>query len=95
MALFLVAINVILEKLGNGLKGPLFTDDLAIYIYYNNKPKSGNKSTADYHQQNRYMSGSKERTNLSTSKTINIVFRKKGKKLGTNRNRTKKPNHTQ
>ena len=31
-ALFLVAINVILGKLRNGVNGPLFTDDLAICI---------------------------------------------------------------
>ena len=29
---FLVAINGILEELGNGVDGSLFADDLAIYI---------------------------------------------------------------
>ena len=32
VTLFLVAINGILEELGNGVDGSLFADDLAIYI---------------------------------------------------------------
>ena len=34
---FLVAINGILEELGNGIDGSLFADDLAIYITTRNQ----------------------------------------------------------
>ena len=41
VTLFLVAINGILGKLGNGGDRSHYTNNLAIYIYHNKKPKGG------------------------------------------------------
>ena len=76
MCHFLVAVNSILGELGNGVDGSLFADDIAIYCISQ--------------QENKRMAGRalQKVTNkldactadkgliLSTSKTINMTFRK-------------------
>ena len=75
---FLVAINDILIKLGNGVDISLFVDDLALYITIRNQRVA---VRALQRVTNKFeVWAAEKRLTFSTSKTVNMVFRKRRKR---------------
>ena len=82
--LFLVAINSILEELGNGLDKSIFADNLTMYI------TTRNQKVATRVMKVRCMTVERGLI-FSTSITVNIIFRKRNKEPM--EITLKKPNH--
>ena len=78
MTLLLVAINRILGKLGNEMDELLFADNLAIYITTRNQKVAARALQAVTNKIDAW--AAEKGLIFSTSKTVNMVFRKRRKR---------------
>ena len=76
--LFLVAINDILRKLGSGVDGSLFADDLAIYITTRNQRVATRTLQVVTNKLDAWVT--KRGLTFSSNKTVSMIFRKRNEK---------------
>ena len=88
VTLFLVANNGILEELGNGLVGLLFAEDLVIQITTRNQTVTARALQGVTSKLDAW--AAEREPIFFTSKTVNMVFRKRRKKNYENKNHQKK-----